>query len=721
MRIRLLSPLALIIGALIGGPAQASSDEACYPDWIIAKGSLDACNNLPFLSPGNDSRVNLRLLLADRKALPLNPAPLSEDEIAEGFGPVPFALTRLDGEASEGDASEESGQAALGDLLGKLGIKRDSTDSAGQAFLQGEGSRCRSNRDDSAAQFIGQLLDTAALPDNERQALARSRLLLLDSCTWEGDKQAALLPGSIQSPEGQAFLAYLQAAADFYSGRFAQAETGFTQLSTSTQPWLKEVSLYMIARTRLNAAQQDAFDEYGSLKQRIEPAIAGKIAEAFKAYLDTYPNNTYTLSARGLMRRVHWLADDQASLADDYTWQLTQATAEQRDSTPDALIQETDNKLLTGMTEATSSALMTATSDLMLMRPDAQLKLTRNALLAQKDLFASQPALFDYLQAVFAFYLDNDPAQALKLLPNDTPANLDYLAFSQQTLRGLVLEAGNDLATAEKLWLSLIPLAKQPLQREQLELALAMNYERSGQLARVFAGDSPIQSAQVRLILLNKVADAPLLRQQIQQGISPVEKATAQFVLLYKDLLRSQYAAFTDDLKTLPEKPAADKLSASLGYVYGDGQSLQLFRWSGEKVDSGYACPNIGDTAALLQANGKDAKGLICLGEFILRNGLDSMPLDQPSGAGQLGGGTPGFQGEVFSRLNGYKTVIADNKALRDDKAYALFRAINCYAPSGYNSCGGEDVAPAVRKGWFRQLKTTYASTPWGQSLQYYW
>lgn len=267
----------------------------------------------------------------------------------------------------------------------------------------------------------------------------------------------------------------------------------------------------------------------------------------------------------------------------------------------------------------------------------------------------------------------------------------------------------------------MLPLVKQPLQREQLELALAMNHERSAQLEQVFAADSPIQSAQVRLILLGKVAGAPLLRQQITQGISDTEKNTAQFVLLYKDLLHGQYAAFADDFKALPEKSGEEKLGTSLGYVYGTGQTLQLFRWNGDKAESNYACPSIGDTAALLQANDKDPKGLNCLGEFILRNGLDSMPLDQRPGSGELGSSEPGFKGDVFSRLNGYQTVIADTKAGRDDKAYALFRAINCYGPSGYNSCGGKDVAQSVRKAWFKQLKTAYGSTSWGKSLQYYW
>ena len=73
MRIGFLSPLALALLAGISLQAQASSDDSCYPDWRVSRDSLDPCNNLPFLSPGNDSRANLRLLLADKKAAPLAP------------------------------------------------------------------------------------------------------------------------------------------------------------------------------------------------------------------------------------------------------------------------------------------------------------------------------------------------------------------------------------------------------------------------------------------------------------------------------------------------------------------------------------------------------------------------------------------------------------------------------------------------------------------------
>ena len=55
------------------------------------------------------------------------------------------------------------------------------------------------------------------------------------------------------------------------------------------------------------------------------------------------------------------------------------------------------------------------------------------------------------------------------------------------------------------------------------------------------------------------------------------------------------------------------------------------------------------------------------------------------------------------------------------DRAYALFRAINCYAPSGYNSCDGQDISKDQRKQWFQTLKRSYADTQWAQRLKYYW
>ncbi|MCF5546799.1 outer membrane assembly lipoprotein YfiO [Pseudomonas salomonii] len=718
MRIGFLSPLALALLAGLSFQAQASGDDSCYPDWRVSRDSLEGCSNLPFLSPGNDSRVNLRLLLADKQVAALTPNALGETDLEEGFGPVPFPVYRLTPVA---DTTDEKTDVAptpskLDELLAPLGIQREGDKAAGDAFLNGEGSRCRSNDESSATAFISQVLK-ADVPEAERHLLAKGRVEMLGACTWDGASLGD--PEQIQSAAGRELRAYLQAAGDFYSGRFGDAQRGFVAAAAGSLPWVKEAAFYMIARTELNQAQENAFDEYGMPQlEHVDKSVLANADTSFNLYLKTYPQGEYAVSAQGLLRRVHWLAGDTDKLANDLAAQLS---AKQRNVSLDELVQEADNKLLSATQKPSANPLMLAVNDLMWMRAGNPPLLSRAALDAQKPVFAQEPALYDYVQAAFALYVEHQPDTTLKLLPQDVPASLDYFAFSQQTLRGLALEAKKDWQGAQALWLKLLPLAKQPLQRDQLELALAMNYERNGQLASVFASDSPISAKQVRYILLRNIAGQDLLRQQITQASDPVERATAQFVLLYKDLMRGQYATFADDLKQLPASAPADKLGTSLGYVYGDGRSMQLFQWNGDKAESGYACPSIAQIASTLQADAKNPKGLNCLGEFILRNNLDGMPLDQVRAAGSLGSTASLFKGETFSRLDGYRQVIANPKAPHNDKAYALFRAINCYARAGYNGCGGVDVDKSVRKGWFRQLKTGFADTEWAQSLKYYW
>ena len=53
--------------------------------------------------------------------------------------------------------------------------------------------------------------------------------------------------------------------------------------------------------------------------------------------------------------------------------------------------------------------------------------------------------------------------------------------------------------------------------------------------------------------------------------------------------------------------------------------------------------------------------------------------------------------------------------------AYALFRAVWCYGPAGYNGCGGEDAPLATRKAWFQRLKRDYPKSRWARELKYYW
>jgi hypothetical protein len=68
-----------------------------------------------------------------------------------------------------------------------------------------------------------------------------------------------------------------------------------------------------------------------------------------------------------------------------------------------------------------------------------------------------------------------------------------------------------------------------------------------------------------------------------------------------------------------------------------------------------------------------------------------------------------------------YAAIIANRQAAADERSYALYRAIRCYAPAGISDCGGEEVPIAQRKAWFDQLKREYPNSQWARSLRVYW
>jgi hypothetical protein len=132
-------------------------------------------------------------------------------------------------------------------------------------------------------------------------------------------------------------------------------------------------------------------------------------------------------------------------------------------------------------------------------------------------------------------------------------------------------------------------------------------------------------------------------------------------------------------------------------------------------------CPGLKRLALDLAAAPGSAHARLCLADFFRANGFDQFELDHQPSRQDLGGTKTLFAGPVYSRLETYKSIVADPKAAGDDKAYALFRAVNCYAPSGNNTCGGTEVDKSVRKSWFTRLKSDYPKSRWASELRYYW
>lgn len=691
-----ISALAL---ALPAGALQASGDYGCSVSWKLPSRDFD-CANRAVLSPGNDSRVNLLYLLRDRQAVPANATARPKREYDDVlFGNNFFDWGELRATFYPAAASDE-------------------TEVGGDRY----GSRCISLASGGEA-FGAAMAANAKLPAGERSALASARGFLVARCDGHKDLAPAW-PSGIKSAPGKEFLGYLQAAEAFYGEEWEAARQGFARLRAARDPWVAEASAYMLPRTELNAAQAAAFDEYGSFAGagKVDGAALARARSGFGDYLRRHAQGRYAASAQGLGRRALWLGGDVGGLSREYE-RLLGVTPAARESAAD-LVEEIDNKLLVvpGSRGGIDGPLLLATADLMMMRRTEDTEwpvITAEQIAAQKPRFAGRDDLHGFVLANHAFYVANDPRQVLRLIPDDArQPRFSAVQFSRQVLRGMALAALKDRNEAG-FWREMLGGADAVFQRPAVELGLAMNWERNGKLAEVFAPGSPIGEVAIREILLIAVAGPDLLRAQAKASGRPEhERDVALFTLLEKQLVYGDYAGFLGDLALLGNQPKSEE---GLWNIRQQAKvPLALFR-SGATSD-GYACPALRATAQALQRNPRDARARLCLGDFYRLNGFDdALTSPERPKPDELGGTPTQFRGRAAPRSVIYADVIADPSAPAGEKAYALYRAVNCYAPTGGNQCGGADVPQGQRQAWFQRLKRDYPASEWAKKLRYYW
>jgi hypothetical protein len=686
----LRSPTASIALAALATSALVAL--ACGPSeettvWSLDHKDYSDNSGLPLLSPGNDTRVNLQLLMASPERTRAATAATDDDDSGALFSLRAFEAAYQDG--------IESRYASAWD----------------------DGTRCQSQK--SGAEEFGRAVAAATgLTDAERALLVEARTKLLPLCDKAGANVSQPLRTTLgSSPTALAFATYLAGVEAFYLGAFDEAATAFASLADASDPWLRETARYMTARTALNKAQLGVFDTFDMVGQpKVSDTAALVAAEtAFRAYLDAFPAGRYRASAQGLLRRVHWLGGDKARLAGEYG-RLIAAGVGKRDglSTTD-LAREIDTKILGGLEPGDAPALaatpvLLAVDNLRRMRtqPQAGTEFTASALEAQAPAFATQPALFGFLKAARAYYVDKDPDTALAALgpaPAD-PGPLATVAFSREMLRGQALLAKGPTDATAAHWRALLPRATEPWQKEAVELGLAVTWEKLGTINKAFLPETRIDSERIRAILLQQVAGPILLRMAMADPKSSVaEQDLARDVLLFKEATRGQYANFLRDYD--PDALQREGMPRSKSWI-----------WDGKGEP--YPCPDIKAVVAGLASNPRSPAGQLCLAEFVRAMGHDGREDKRPP-PHELGGSKSIFPGEPYARLEVYRKLIADNATPARDKAYALYRAVNCYAPTSINQCGGPGVPKGQREAWFRTLKTKYGSTPWARELKYYW
>ena len=696
---------AALIGAsgLAATVAWACADSSCSPVWRLDAPDY-ACDGRAMLTPGNDTRINLLLLMRSL-------APVSEAGVAyakpdwddDQLGHVFFSWKGLR-QTLWPQAPEP--ETATPDAAAECAAPKAAQDAFAAAMLA-----------EKVASFY-------------RDHLIAERAKL-------GCPDAAP-PGVYADDLAGSYAMYMGAADDFYRGNYAAARSSFAKLATSPSPWVRETAAYMKIRIALRAAVAGAIDQYGDFAglEKVDKAQATAAGAAIDAYLKAWPQGRYAASAQGLKRRVLWLTGQDAALAQSYEAML-RATPGSSEAAAD-LAEEIDNALLQreegvkAIVGGGKAPLLMAIADLKAMRPTDPAKpmpLAAETLAAQAPAFAGQDDLYGLLGATRAYYAGEAPRTILARLPDAARApGYTPLAFSRQVLRGMALAKAHD-ANEAGFWQELMGGAKGLWQGQLAQLGLALRWQRDGRIDQALASASPIKDSTLRQLMLQTMAAPATLRANAADRSRPdEERNVARFTLLYKGLTRGAYADFTRDLALVPADPKAD-----LGAFYGSGLSTPpAQRFTQGKWAEGLPCPPLAQTAATLARNPADQPARLCLGEFYRLNGFDGFSLYAPfEKVEQLGRGNDQFPGTMLSRDAIYAAIIADKRAAADLRAYALYRAVMCYSPSGYNGCSGpaadyaasqaQQVPKAQRKAWYDELKALYPNSRWAKALRYYW
>lgn len=709
----------------------------------LASSDIDSCTwgssgcfvtSPPVLGIDTDTRDNLLRLVDEQKGfLPLRQPVPQDFTRSRSFY---FGVHHDDTTAPTATAEPISSDDTLRQQMKALGIKSDdqippallrliaegdtAQTATGEDFASDElENRFVSRNNETLSGFFAALLDETALTPEQRLALAKARM----AANGSGE----VIINSLSFPEGSAalgFRTYLHGANAFYAGDYAAAAQAFTSLASSPQPWLAETASYMLMRTALNASSANANGEYGDFDvTKVDKAQAQNARDAALHYLKSWPQGRYAESAQGMLRRINWYLQDWNALAALYEQALSQTASS---DALIALVNESDNKLLEwggdNFISTPDASLMTFILTLRRLRDnqcDEKHPCIDQAWLdsIKADFDKNKRSdLWNYLRLKLAFSKQDYATVRSAITPAQTLPPRNILAFSEQVLYGEALMAQKQWPDAKAHWLHLLDLSKDVEQQQLLQAKLAATLVESDALAQIFAPDSKVTNLRYRSLVLKTKAPRELLRQQASNGPNNEERTIALHALLTRDLTEGHYVDWLQDKK---------QIAAIAPPVTGeafDDVNLSAFGWKGTDKESVYFCAALEKTVTTLSQKAQDGHALNCLGEFFritqtrVNRETDQWGNDALDDATKLES-APG----VAHRLAWYQQVINDAKAEPEDKSYALYRAVMCYAPSGYNDCGGEDVDKSVRKAWFQQLKSRYPGSVWAKALKYYW
>lgn len=675
----------------------AGVEQFCEPNLAINDKNLNGCSNLPVLYPANDSQTNVTLLLSGLELATIKPMRADANLWDAVYGTVPFDAANLSSLTQN-----------------KLPNQRKRLERNDTVFEE----RCTSF-DSGNQTFNTQVQNNKAIPNPEKQILISERKKM-NQC---GDKIELIAINPNWSITTRQYASYLNASILFYNSNYSAATKIYTVLTNVEDTWLKETSQYMLIRTSLNSAYATGVDKYGDVYlDNINQNLLKQFLDNINAYLKAYPDGQYIASARGFMRRGFWLSKRQDLLVNEIVWQLKNPTSKFYNLEMSELPAEIDRRVFDSSAFNLSNLkdpFFLAVYDLMHMREsnsENYHSISWAQLNAQKDFFRTQPELFQYLQAAHLFFVQNKAQEAQNYLAKANAKNGSYLQLSQTFLRGQILEKIGKPQNAEEYWHQQLTQAKDSYQRGLFETALSNHLAIKQDYSAFIGKKAQITQPNLQRNFITQIANTNSLQKIIQSDQSNInQKQAAIYTLLSKSLVHQQFELFKQSYAFMPKNAMQYQGYNSDNEQLKNKPDFSNFIWNGAHITPQLKCSNLETLVNQLAQTPKDSLLNVCLGEYFRSEqgySLQQLSYNEKQ--------TSNFSGKIFARGQIYQDLIKSSSK-SDLQAYALYRAIQCYAPSGINDCGGNEVNKSVRKQWVDKIKTDYPNTSWAKSLKYYW
>lgn len=686
-------------GIFFSAHSHAGMDVYCEPSTEIQTTAYTACNELPALTPANDNQTNMLLLLSDLGIAKFNIQEEKSTLWTTSYSKVPFEVSSL-----------------LVNSHNKLPNARKPLKAPDLSYNE----HCNSLQNGAHA-FIQQVKTDTKLSRSEKDMLIHEREKI-NNCE---NTLALLSVNPNWSAAARQYVSYLNATISFYNTHFSTATKIYSVLTNVDQAWLKETSQYMLIRSTLNEAYQSGVGEYGDLvHDKLNQNLLTTFFNNITQYFKLYPQGQYAASARGLLRRGFWLSGKHDLLINEYVWQINHPTSSVYNLELPNLPYELDRHVFQSNrlnVKNLKDPFFLSIYDLMHMRKKEtadDVVISWAELNAQKNYFKDSPELFQYLQANHLFYVQNKAQEALKYLPQRAPSSINsYLQLSQLLLKGRILEASGRNQATQKYWENLLSISKTAEQRGLAELMLYRYYAQQQNTAQFIGSSAKIKQAYLQQQYLVDAANEQSLMSVVKNNVATQDqKNVALYTLLNKSLAYQNFDLFNQAYRELPSNAAQFNTEQNTAEKFRNQPSFANFLWKGASVSNSIKCPDLATLTQQLQVNPKDLSLNLCLGEYARSSqaytilNLNYLPDHS----------LQSFKGTYFARGDVYKNIIKTGTK-SELTAYALYRAIQCYAPSGNNECQDKDVNKSVRKQWFDQIKRDYPETSWAKSLKYYW